>query len=241
MPGRTFWRTLRLLFCLFLYFAGGGILSRDTNFMDTLSILFGTALRVKMIRLFLFNPVTPFDFEQIAQKMSVKPKELKDEIAFSKKLGLIKQVKISKIVTIKKGKKVITKKAKVSAWVLDPKFTYTDALTDFLVKTHSVENREIVKKLERAGKLKMVLVSGIFTRNAEARLDMFVVADNIKGASMDRIVKSIESDMGKDIRYAVLSAPDFAYRKSMNDKLVRDVLDFPHRVLVDRIGISVQQ
>ncbi len=208
--------------------------------MDILSTLFGTALRVKMMRLFLFNPLTPFDFEQLEQKMSVKPREIKDEIVFLRKLGLAKQIKIAKVLTIKKGKKEITKKAKVAAWVLDPKFTYNDALTDFLVKTHSVENREIVKKLEKAGKLKMVLVSGIFTRNTEARLDMFVVADNIKGASMDRIVKSIESDMGKDIRYAVLSAPDFAYRKSMNDKLIRDVLDFPHRVLLDRIGVSAQ-
>ena len=125
-------------------------------------------------------------------------------------------------------------------WTLSQKFSYMEALTDFLVRTHTVENRAIIKKLERAGKIKAVLVSGIFTRNTEARLDMFVVGDNIKTASMDRIVKSIEADMGKDIRYAVLSAPDFAYRKSMNDKLVRDVLDFPHRVLVDRIGISLQ-
>ncbi len=208
--------------------------------MDILSTLFGTELRVKMMRLFIFNPAGVFDFEQIQEKMSVKPRELKDEIVFLKKIGLTKESKVTKLQTIKKGKKITSKKAKVSAWTLNQKFSYMEALTDFLVRTHTVENRAIIKKLERAGKIKAVLVSGIFTRNAEARLDMFVVGDNIKGASMDRIVKSIEADMGKDIRYAVLSAPDFAYRKSMNDKLVRDVLDFPHRVLVDRIGISVQ-
>jgi hypothetical protein len=36
----------------------------------------------------------------------------------------------------------------------------------------------------------------------------------------------------------VISAPDFAYRVSMNDKLVRDVLDYPYEVLVDKIGVS---
>lgn len=208
--------------------------------MDILSILFGTELRVKMMRLFLFNPAATFDLEHIQEKMLVKPRELKDELAFLKKVGLTKESKVIKVQTIKKGKKVISKKVKVPAWTLSQKFSYMEALTDFLVRTHTVENRAIIKKLERAGKIKAVLVSGIFTRNTEARLDMFVVGDNIKTASMDRIVKSIEADMGKDIRYAVLSAPDFAYRKSMNDKLVRDVLDFPHRVLVDRIGISLQ-
>ncbi len=192
------------------------------------------------MRLFLFNPAATFDLEHIQEKMLVKPRELKDELAFLKKVGLTKESKVIKVQTIKKGKKVISKKVKVPAWTLSQKFSYMEALTDFLVRTHTVENRAIIKKLERAGKIKAVLVSGIFTRNTEARLDMFVVGDNIKTASMDRIVKSIEADMGKDIRYAVLSAPDFAYRKSMNDKLVRDVLDFPHRVLVDRIGISLQ-
>lgn len=209
--------------------------------MDTLSILFGTALRVKMMRLFLFNPGVSFDFEQIQGKMSVKPKEIQEEITFLKKVNLIKNLKIVKLVSIKKGKKVISKKKKVSAWTMDQKFKYTEALTDFLVKTHSVENKAIVKRLEKAGKIRLVLVSGVFTRNPEARLDMFVVGDNIKDSSIDRIIKSIESDMGKDIRYAVLSAPDFAYRKSMNDKLVRDVLDFPHHILVDKLGISVPQ
>jgi hypothetical protein len=64
------------------------------------------------------------------------------------------------------------------------------------------------------------------------------VGDNVKTGYIDRIVKGIESDMGKDIRYSVLSGADYAYRISMNDKLVRDVLDFPHTILVDKIGIA---
>jgi hypothetical protein len=206
--------------------------------MQTLSILFGTALRVKMMRLFLFNPGGAFDFEQIEEKMAVKRREIEGELMFLKKLGLVAALKQSRLVSVKKGKKELTKKKKVSVWELDPKFKLIDPLTDFLVKTHSVENKAIVRKLGKAGNIKAVLVSGIFTRNPEARLDMFVVGDNINNTSLDKIVKSIESDMGKDIRYAVLSAPDFAYRKSMNDKLVRDVLDFPHNILFDKIGIS---
>ena len=81
-------------------------------------------------------------------------------------------------------------------------------------------------------------MAGIFMRDSESRLDLFVVGDNVNSTSLDRVVKTIESDMGKDIRYAFLSAPDFAYRMSMNDRLVRDVLDFPHEVLVDKIGLS---
>jgi hypothetical protein len=209
--------------------------------MDTLSALFGTTLRVKMMRLFLFNKGDSFDIGQIEAKTSAKAREIEKDADFMKKIGLVKPLKVAKTVFIKKGKKTLEKKVKVRAWTLDPRFKFVDALTDFLVKTHSVENRAIVKKLEKAGKIKAVLVSGVFMRDSEARLDMFVIGDNIKSSSMDRIVRSIESDMGKDIRYAALSTPDFAYRKSMNDKLIRDVLDFPHTILVDKIGIAQSQ
>jgi hypothetical protein len=190
--------------------------------MDILSKLLGSELRVKMLRLFLFNPEHVSDLAYIEGKTNERPRTLEKELVFLRKIGLVKKFKTKKL----KG------------YILDPKFKYKDALSDFLVKTHSLENKAVVKRLEKAGRIKAVLISGIFTGNTDSRFDLFVVGDNVKSASMDRIVKGIESDMGKDIRYAVLSGPDFAYRVSMNDKLVRDVIDFPHTVLVDKIGIA---
>lgn len=206
--------------------------------MVILSNLFGSELRVKMLRLFLFNPERHFDMESIEAKSSARLRDLEKEIAFFKKIGLVKDIAISKLVMVKKGRVSMEKKVKVKAYILDQKFKYRAALSDFLVKTHSLENKAVVRRLEKAGKIKAVVISGIFTGNHDSRLDLFVIGDNVKSASMDRIVKGIESDMGKDIRYAVLSAPDYAYRLSMNDKLVRDVIDFPHTVLVDKIGIA---
>lgn len=206
--------------------------------MDTLSILFGSALRVKMMRLFLFNPESIFDIDYIIGKTDAKPKDIEREAALLRKTGLVKATKMTKFVSAKKGKKIVEKKQRVNAYSLDRKFKFREELADFLVRTHSMENKSIVKKLEKAGRIKAVLVSGIFMKDADARIDLFVVGDNVKPSAFERVVRGIESDMGKDIRYSVLSAPDFAYRKSMNDKLIRDVLDYPHTVLVDRLGIS---
>lgn len=205
--------------------------------MDTLSQLFGSTLRVKMMRLFLFNIGSIFDADYIVGKTGSKIKEIEAEAAFMKKVGLVKQTKVSKIITVKKGKKVSEKKVTVKAWTLDTKFEFIDALTGFLVKTHSVEYKSMLKKLDRAGKIKAVLVSGVFIQNADARLDMFVVGDGINSSSMEKAIKSIESDMGKDIRYTVLSTQDFSYRVGMNDKLIRDIFDFPHKILIDKIGL----
>lgn len=191
--------------------------------MDILSQLFGSTVRVKMMRLFLFNPTAVFDIEYIKGKTDAKPREIEKELAFFKRIGLVKKNK------------------KTKGWSHDPKFQFTDALTEFLTRTHSLEYKTIVKRLEKTGRIKVVFVSGVFMRNNESRLDLFVVGDNIRTPSFNRVIKGIESDMGKDIRYAVLSAEEFSYRMSMNDKLVRDVLDFSHTILVDKLGVSKPQ
>ncbi len=138
---------------------------------------------------------------------------------------------------VKVGKKIVEKKRIFKAWTLDTHFKFSAPLSDFLIKTHSLEDTGIVRKLEKAGKIKAVIVAGIFMQDTDARIDLFVVADAVKQSSMEKVIKSIESDMGKEVRYALLSSEDFNYRVSMNDKLVRDVFDFRHKILLNKIGL----
>jgi hypothetical protein len=188
--------------------------------MDTLGKLFGSPLRIRMMRLFLFNADSFFDLEYIEQKSSAKKREIVKELDFLKKLGLIKK---------KKG---------AALYTLDRTFRFAEALSAFLVSTYSLERKAILRKIEKTGRIKTVLMAGIFTNDPESRLDLFVIGDNVKTNALAKVVKGIEADMGKEIRYTVISAPDFAYRTAMNDKLIRDVMDYPHETLVDKLGIS---
>lgn len=46
----------------------------------------------------------------------------------------------------------------------------------------------------------------------------------------------LEYNLGRELRYAALDQEDFKYRHSIGDKLVRDVLDFEHMVVMDKMG-----
>ena len=48
-------------------------------------------------------------------------------------------------------------------------------------------------------------------------------------------IKKIEADIGKELKYAVFDLDEFLYRLNMYDKLIRDVLDFPHEKLINKI------
>ena len=78
----------------------------------------------------------------------------------------------------------------------------------------------------------------MFIGDDDSRLDVLMVCDKVNRKVADRTVKYFESLMGREIRYAALETSDFQYRASMRDKLVRDILDYPHMVVLDKLGVS---
>jgi spore coat polysaccharide biosynthesis predicted glycosyltransferase SpsG len=93
--------------------------------------------------------------------------------------------------------------------------------------------------MQRIGKLKLLAVSGIFIQNDDSRIDMLIVADDVKDRSLKNLVSTLESEVGKELRYAILGSQDFKYRLGIHDRLVRDVFDYPHQVVVDRLGFEL--
>jgi len=69
---------------------------------------------------------------------------------------------------------------------------------------------------------------------------LLVVGDRIKDVPLRRKLRALESELGKELRYAILLTPEFLYRLNMSDKLLRDVMDYPHSVVYDRLNIGVK-
>jgi hypothetical protein len=89
-----------------------------------------------------------------------------------------------------------------------------------------------------AGKIKLIIASGIFARQNDARLDLLIVGDDINENKLDRIIGSLETDIGRYLTYSSLTMTDFNYRLDLHDRLIRDVIDFDHIVLTDKIGFQ---
>ncbi len=204
--------------------------------MKTLSLLFGSEARVKIIRLFIFNAESVFDIEMICQKSKINSKIAKKELNILEKADLIKKKIFYKIITKNKKTKIIETKKRSQGYCLNDGFSYMAPLRQLLINTKALEDTKIIKDISMAGKPKLIIVSGIFIQDREGRLDMLIVGNNLKQSILNGIIKNIEAETGTDIVYAYFETPDFEYRLSMNDKLIRDVLDYPHKVLLDRMN-----
>jgi len=215
--------------------------------MEILSKLFGGAGIVKMLRLFLFNPTEPFEVKDIAKRTRVEADIVRNELAMLLKIGFIRKrsfykdieepkVRRRSVRTQKKTKK--PRRKRVSGFILDQNFPHLKELHDLLIGTVPFETDSVVRRLKKVGNVKLVIIAGVFVQHWDSRLDILVVGDNLKQSQLSHVIKDIESELGREIRYAMFPTQDFRYRLSMYDRLVRDVLDYPHKAVIDRLGLT---
>lgn len=210
------------------------------NNIDTLTAIFGNLPKVKLMRLFLFNETTPFFLREIAERTQCQTSAVKKELNLLEKADMIKTRTVSKEIQIVKGKKATVKKVEGKAFLLNAKFPYLDPLKNLLTIVSLRADDSLAKRFTNAGKIKLFVASGVFIQNWDARVDLLIVGDELNLHKIEAVIKVIESEIGKEIAYSAFETQDFEYRFGIHDRLVRDILDYPHVTLLDRLGIEPQ-
>lgn len=210
--------------------------------MDILGKLFSSDALVKIMRLFLLNSEQGFELKDIVSRSKVKTPSAKVEINLLKSIGFIKKKTFYKEVEKKsRSKKVPPQlvKKKVQGWFLNPHFSYLKPLQALLVDTNTLTEDDLANRFKPAGKIKLLVASGIFIRDKNSRIDLLLVGDRLKTKKIDEIVKKLEAELGKELAYAVFDTKEFLYRLEMYDKLISDVLEYPHKKLIAAPELSI--
>lgn len=189
--------------------------------MDILGKIFGSPVRVKLMRLFLFNAEVAFMSDEAA-------KRLKSPLAaVQKELRLLEQVNLIKVGHEEgKAKKV---------WRLNPKFPLIRQFK-YLLDTDFKERREeIGKRFKNCGQVKLLIIAGSLIGDENGRADLVLVGDSLRRHLVEQAIRTLESEVGKEIVYALLETKDFYYRLGASDKFIRDLLEFPHERLINKL------
>ncbi len=199
---------------------------------DPLSILFGSTARVKLLRFFLFNPSKEFTFDDISRRAKLVRRTARTEMSALEKAGVIKQKSVYITVPEK------TKKMKAIGYALNKDFPELQALQSFLFETAPIDGKNLLKHLRQAGVLDFVGIAGVFVREYEQRLDVLLAMKKFSQSKVEKAIRSLEAEIGVEIRFAAMSSEDLIYRVGMCDKLTRDFFDYSHQVLIDKIGVK---
>lgn len=198
---------------------------------DPLSILFGSSSRVKLLRFFLFNPSKEFTFDDMCKRARLVRRTARTEITALEKAGVISKRNL--LITLP-GK---LKKTKAIGYGLNLKFPELQALQTFLFETAPIDGKNLLAHLRKAGTIDFLAVSGVFVREFEQRLDVMLAMKKLSQTKIESAIRSLESEIGIEIRYICMSSEDLLYRVGMYDRLTRDVFDYKHQILVDKIGV----
>jgi hypothetical protein len=203
-----------------------------TTTTDALAILFGSTARVKLLRFFLFNPSKVVLFDDISRRAKLVRRTARTEISALEKAGVIKQRVLYMDVPEK------NRKLKAVGYQLNKEFPELQALQTFMFETAPIDGKNLLRHLRKAGTLDFVGISGVFVRDFEQRLDVLLAMKKFNEAKVQNAIRSLEAEVGVEIRYAAMSSEDLQYRVGMYDKLTRDFFDYNHQVLVDKIGVK---
>jgi hypothetical protein len=188
--------------------------------MEILGKIFGSPARVKMMRLFLLNKGKFFKSREIVKRSRVSSESARRELRLLQSIGFVRK--------------------RIDEWSFNYSFKYGREIEAILVNTDVLDNETVANIFKNVGKAKLIIISGVFIKNKDSRVDLLIVGNKLKKRRIEDGVRKIEAEMGIELVYAVFDTKEFIYRVNMYDKLVRDILDFPHEVVLQAKELSTQ-
>ena len=201
---------------------------------DFLGKLIGNTVRARLLRVFLFNQTEPFTLPQAAKRAGISANVAAKELKGLEQFAIIKKKIVKLPAQPSKGQKKSERAKSESVWSINTAFKHYVALSKFVHEVSPMHYDSVIHALKRTGRLATVILSGTFLGDPSRPADIIVAADALNETRLEAAVRTLEPIFGREIRYAAFSTPEFRYRLTIQDRLIRDTLDYPHLVLLDR-------
>ena len=204
--------------------------------MEILAKLFGGHARVKLMRLFLMNPEDVFDKLEVGKRSKVMGAMLSKEIRTLESIGLITQRSVVKMYPKKSRKGNEFVKKKVMGYALNHAFPFLAALRA-LVTEVTLGKEDIAARFKNCGQMKLIIIAGVIIDEMDSRVDILIVGDKLKKPVIEGVLKRLESELGKELTYGLMETSEFEYRFGIYDKFIRDIIDYPHLVVLNKLKL----
>ena len=192
--------------------------------------LFGSKTRVKLLQLFLNNPQQPFYLRELARELKSQLNSIRREVANLEQIGIIKSAQTAEA----EQKPTRFKKTAKKFFLADSNFILYPELKALLLKAQLLLERDFVKQVERLGRVKLFILTGVFVGLEGMATDMLLVG-SVNHQRVDRLVKQFQKELSHEINYTVMSLKEFKYRKDITDRFLYDILEGEKIVVLNEI------
>jgi len=192
--------------------------------------LFGSKTRVKLLHLFLNNPGKAFYVREITRLIDEQINSVRRELSNMLQVGIITSDTADNKLYYEVNQRyehyvplrAIFGDAKVAA------ADSSDGTTSWQAD------------VEALGGLRLAVLAGVLVPGSASNVDILLVGD-VRAARLNKLIKDIEKQEGRELNYSLVSYDEFYYRLSVRDKFITEIINGKHRVLVDTDGILQRQ
>jgi len=186
-----------------------------------LTYLFGHN-KLKLLKFFFYNPDRYISFPELSRRTKISKKKLEEELKEAKKHEVVLEAT--------EGDEVY--------YALNREIPVFESLENIIFELGEPFFQEMAEKVERVGEVKAVMLQGVFTERPDDRIDMCLIGDNLDKKKLTAFVRTVEAEIGTELKYTVMSTDEFLYRREMFDRFVWNLIENGQkRVLFDRVGI----
>ena len=186
---------------------------------EILEKLFRSKAEIKFLRLFLNNPDKEYLSIEAAKKTKTNTATARKEINNLAKIKFL----------------LARKKAGKIYYRANRDFIFYEELKKIIFKTSPTSSDKIKSQVLKLGQVRFLLISGIFVNSEKGKVDIMIVGEHLSKSKLKNFLSGIEAEAGKGVNYVCMSTDEFRYRKGMFDKFVINILESPHKVLIDRL------
>ncbi len=183
--------------------------------------LFGSKTRLKILRLFFNSTESPFYVRELVRLSGAQLNSVRRELGNLENIGIIKPLESGRDPKQKNS-------ARSKFYLLNPECSFFSELKDLLSKIQMAEEQEILEEIkQKAGDLKLFLLTGLFTQTEKTETDILFVG-KIKPQILEKLMQKFEKLLGKEIRYTVMDEVEFGERREIGDRFVYSLFDAKH-------------
>jgi hypothetical protein len=215
--------------------------------------LFGSKTRVKLLQLFYSNPNRAFYVREITRKINEQINSVRRELSNLLSIGIITSdasqnrlyyevnqdyehyqplaqifggmaVQDAPVPTLEKSDKKEAKKAAPAV----PAKPQADVSAE----------HPMAKSFRGLGRVELALLSGQFTRDESAGIDVLIVGD-VNSSKADKFIADLEKAENKELRYTVLPLDNYQYRVQINDRFINNVLGAKKQVIINTQELDI--
>lgn len=196
--------------------------------------LFGSKTRFRLLRFFFRSPDRAFFVRELARGLGVQINAVRRELAVLKEIGLITEGKMTG--SSNEDSKIAGAGLR-KYYRLDRGSLLYPEMQALLMKAQILGEQAFVNRIkQKAGRVRLLLLTGQFTGEADIQSDLLIVGDT-KDRTLQNLINEYEKETGFEIRYTVLTEEEFFERRNMMDKFLFSLFEAKKIMVVNELGV----